>query len=212
MTSLSLNIDPVVICPYDSNHLIAKSRIAKHIVKCERHHPVGYKVQCPYDATHRFFPQDLEAHVETCPMKLVTTAHQYANTLGSGIDVDMESSALSTIEQEEWEEDKNNPEPLPKEPTLDKPVQRVIVNTFRGNAVTAKRIGSTMRRPFGYSESMMLDFSSASIHEDDDDTDSIECGMDHGRGRALNQKRGQPHRGIRGISILHRRGFRGRLP
>lgn len=28
--------DPVVICPYDSNHKIARSRIQKHIVKCEK--------------------------------------------------------------------------------------------------------------------------------------------------------------------------------
>ena len=29
-------LDPVVICPYDEKHLIFKSRLQKHIVKCEK--------------------------------------------------------------------------------------------------------------------------------------------------------------------------------
>lgn len=28
--------DPIIICPYDKNHFIAKSRLQKHIVKCEK--------------------------------------------------------------------------------------------------------------------------------------------------------------------------------
>ena len=33
---IRLDIDPVVICPYDKNHKIAKSRIQRHLVKCEK--------------------------------------------------------------------------------------------------------------------------------------------------------------------------------
>lgn len=88
--------DSVVICPYDSNHKIARSRIQGHLVKCEKvgismfrtrylsgsrkflfmcgmfqNFPPDYKQQCPYDATHRLFEYEMIDHVENCPMKFM---------------------------------------------------------------------------------------------------------------------------------------------
>ena len=75
------------------------------------------------------------------------------------------------------------------------------------NAVIAKRFNSTLRRPYGYSESMMLDISSRSI---EDDLQSVTNDMGIGRGQGfLRSPRGQPVRGVnRGV---YRRGIRGRL-
>lgn len=29
-------LDPIVVCPYDKSHSVAKSRLPKHIIKCEK--------------------------------------------------------------------------------------------------------------------------------------------------------------------------------
>ena len=78
---------------------------------------------------------------------------------------------------------------------------------YFSNAVIAKRFNSTLRRPYGYSESMMLDISSRSI---EDDLQSVTNDMGIGRGQSfLRSPRGQPVRGVnRGV---YRRGIRGRL-
>lgn len=72
----------------------------------------------------------------------------------------------------------------------------------------AKKFHSKLRRPFGYSESMLLDMSNQ--ESDDDDTESVSSEMGVGRGQALLQSvRGQYARGRVGRS--YGRGFRGRL-
>lgn len=71
----------------------------------------------------------------------------------------------------------------------------------------AKRYHSKLRRPLGFSESMMLDISNQDS-DDDDDSQSITSDMAVGRGHAiLMSLRGSARGSIRGS----RRGLRGRL-
>lgn len=68
-----------------------------------------------------------------------------------------------------------------------------------------KRYGSTLRRPFGLPESMMLDTSN---QESDDDAESVTSDRVVGRGQNIMMNlRGNSRGSIRGL----RRGLRGRL-
>lgn len=73
--------DSVVRCPYNESHLIASSRIQKHILKCEKKFPEDFKVMCPYNASHRLFKSDLEEHIVTCPMRRVLKPELYEGLL-----------------------------------------------------------------------------------------------------------------------------------
>ncbi|CAK9799077.1 Gametocyte-specific factor 1 [Anthophora quadrimaculata] len=70
-------IDPIMRCPYNKSHSIVKSRLQKHIVKCEKNYPDHYKVMCPYNATHRLFKIELEEHIITCPTRSVLETEMY---------------------------------------------------------------------------------------------------------------------------------------
>lgn len=75
----------------------------------------------------------------------------------------------------------------------------------------AKKVGSTLRRPYGYSESEMLDMSILSTNTDEE-SDNLSVYNEQNFGKGLGQllNRGQMSlRGLRGM--LHRRGLRGRL-
>lgn len=46
--------DSTVICPYNKCHVILKSRIQTHLIKCGRQHPEIKLETCPFDMTHKF--------------------------------------------------------------------------------------------------------------------------------------------------------------
>lgn len=50
--------DKTVVCPYNKCHVILKSRIQTHLVKCEKQHPEIKLETCPFDITHRYRPED----------------------------------------------------------------------------------------------------------------------------------------------------------
>ncbi|OXU26337.1 hypothetical protein TSAR_003127 [Trichomalopsis sarcophagae] len=214
--NVRLEVDPVIICPYDSNHRIARSRIQRHLVKCEKNYPPDYKQQCPYDASHRVFEHEMIEHVTNCPMKLSNPIDAAA---GSSImrlpetDTELESQMES---DEVWDE---GPEAATRTNPYNEPIsfetvnlkQYATISAPRGNAMIAKKFHSKLRRPFGYSESMLLDMSTTtSCQEADDDTESVTSEMGVGRGQTFFQPyRGQYARGRAGRS--YGRGFRGRL-
>lgn len=47
-----------LVCPYNPSHVIMKSRIQTHLVKCEKQHPQIKLETCPFDITHRFRKED----------------------------------------------------------------------------------------------------------------------------------------------------------
>lgn len=50
--------DKTVVCPYNNCHVILKSRIQTHLVKCEKQHPEIKLAICPFDINHRFRPEE----------------------------------------------------------------------------------------------------------------------------------------------------------
>ncbi|XP_055303677.1 gametocyte-specific factor 1-like [Sitodiplosis mosellana] len=58
-----------VICPYNKCHVIMKSRIQTHLIKCAKQHPEIQLETCPFDVTHKFRPEDKNAHIDECPSR-----------------------------------------------------------------------------------------------------------------------------------------------
>lgn len=69
--------DYYVTCSFDSNHVILRSRMPYHIVKCVKNHPGHNKVQCPYDATEYIDNDKLANHLLTCESKRSLDAERY---------------------------------------------------------------------------------------------------------------------------------------
>ncbi|KZC14830.1 PREDICTED: gametocyte-specific factor 1 [Dufourea novaeangliae] len=175
-------IDPVVICPYNKSHLIAKSRLQIHIVKCEKQYPENYKVMCPYNATHRMFKTELEEHIITCPTRSVSEAEMYSETRNHGsINFPVPSEISSTIDcTENWDLDVDN-----SYTTTD---DRCSVNisfisekrTDNSNVKVDTDDKEELRAPRGYSEAMLRESNEESCVED---VESVISSMGIGRGK-----------------------------
>lgn len=44
--------DPIITCPIDEVHRIAKSKLQKHLVKCLKANGLGDKMVCPFNPLH----------------------------------------------------------------------------------------------------------------------------------------------------------------
>ncbi|KAJ8676227.1 hypothetical protein QAD02_012013 [Eretmocerus hayati] len=207
--SVRLDIDPVIICPYDKNHKIAQSRIQRHLTKCERNFPPDYKQQCPYDATHRVFEHEMIDHVENCPRKLIAPISSMNQGIAKLPEIDSELESKMD-DDELWEEGNTSTSIKFSEPEFNPSKVKQYTNmSMRGNALIAKRFGSKLRQPFGFSVSMMLDTTNPETDDDDDDRVSVSSDMGYGRGSGfLKTASGPITRGVRGN---YRRGVRGRL-
>jgi hypothetical protein len=69
--------DPLVQCPYNQSHMILKSRMQGHIVKCMRNYPTANKVTCPFNAIHHVDKLDYQYHVTTCPDRRIIEGYKY---------------------------------------------------------------------------------------------------------------------------------------
>lgn len=86
-----------VVCPYDRNHLIDRSRFQNHIVKCRKNFPPGYMDSCPYNATHIMPPSELEQHINSCSDKRYLQPEKYITLKNHG---SLRSCPPSLIEKE----------------------------------------------------------------------------------------------------------------
>ncbi|KAL0120655.1 hypothetical protein PUN28_008382 [Cardiocondyla obscurior] len=68
---MNIDVDEILSCPYNKFHRIPRSKIQRHIVKCERNYPPNFKAICPYDATHRLDKTEIAEHVNMCPTRIV---------------------------------------------------------------------------------------------------------------------------------------------
>ncbi|XP_066601553.1 gametocyte-specific factor 1-like [Prorops nasuta] len=96
-----------VTCPYDPNHKIAKSRIQRHLIRCEKNYPEDYKLLCPYNATHRLFKFEMAEHLQTCNSRQLLEPELCRSTVKKGSIKNYSCSEISsTIENaENWDED-----------------------------------------------------------------------------------------------------------
>ncbi|XP_031849173.1 uncharacterized protein LOC116434701 [Nomia melanderi] len=179
MYSNSRLIDPVVICPYNKNHLIAKSRLQKHIVKCEKQYPEHYKIMCPYNATHRLFKSELEEHIMTCSARKVLESEMYSELKKHGYtQFPMPSEISSTVDcTENWDLDRDNV--TDDENSLSNnitPSQVININ------ISEQKV---LRAPRGFSEAMLREPDEESAVED---FESVTSSMGIGRGKIIREK------------------------
>lgn len=56
----------MVVCPYNKSHLIIRSRLPAHLLKCVKHYNGEVLMQCPFNAMHLFPEREKEQHFEKC--------------------------------------------------------------------------------------------------------------------------------------------------
>ncbi|XP_002133918.2 gametocyte-specific factor 1 homolog [Drosophila pseudoobscura] len=61
------NKDDYLECPFDERHLIMRSRMTVHLVRCAPNHHGSRKVRCPFNNTHIDTISKMKIHVGTCP-------------------------------------------------------------------------------------------------------------------------------------------------
>ncbi|CAH0563552.1 unnamed protein product [Brassicogethes aeneus] len=61
--------EPMVLCPFNSHHVVHKSSLQRHILRCMKNYP-DHEV-CPYNALHRFLTKQLlQDHMMDCDSKM----------------------------------------------------------------------------------------------------------------------------------------------
>ena len=55
--------EDLVVCPYDPAHMIRRTRMAYHLIKCKEQHPGVDLAVCPYNATHQFPVEQEKARI-----------------------------------------------------------------------------------------------------------------------------------------------------
>ncbi|XP_035724354.1 gametocyte-specific factor 1-like [Vespa mandarinia] len=71
--------DDYVTCPYDPSHRILKSRMSRHLIKCELNHPTLRLLTCPYNKIHRISPLEYEHHLSICESKGTVQRNYFEN-------------------------------------------------------------------------------------------------------------------------------------
>lgn len=181
-------LDPVVICPYDQKHLIFKSRLQKHIVKCEKKYPEHYKVMCPYNATHRLFKSQLEEHIITCPTRNVLESEMYSEPRKHGAtNFALQSEVSSTIDyNENWDLEGNDGLKIfsDDESVSDNnaDTRKETVDSIARNKIVEN---GDLRAPRGFSEAMLREVNDESGVED---VESVVSSMAIGRGKVIQEK------------------------
>lgn len=69
--------DPLTQCPYNQSHVILKSRMQGHIVKCKKNYPMANKMVCPFNAVHHVDKPDYQYHLSTCPDRRLIEGYKY---------------------------------------------------------------------------------------------------------------------------------------
>lgn len=175
--------DPYVICPYNSSHLIAQSRLPKHIVKCEKNYPEHHKIMCPYNATHRFFKHVLPEHIIICPTRNVLESEMYPEPRKRGnISFALNSEISSTIDcTENW--DINNDNTISSIEDKDFSTNNMKVQIRNAISNSKENIEKKiLRAPRGFSEAMLKEVNEESCV---DDLESVTSSLGIGRGRGI---------------------------
>ncbi|XP_034175326.1 uncharacterized protein LOC117602012 [Osmia lignaria lignaria] len=173
--------DSVVICPYNKNHLISKSRLQRHIVKCEKNYPEHYKVMCPYNATHRLFKNEITEHVVTCPTRNVLESEMHSEPRRHGaISVSLNSEISSTVDcAENWDLERDDHLRIlhdDKYSSVDSIEAHELVDSDSRDNIEKKGL----RAPRGFSEAMLREANEESCVED---LESIGSSLGVGRGK-----------------------------
>lgn len=92
-----------MVCPFESAHLILKSRMATHLTRCAKNYPGSPWRICPFNGLHYMDQQQFDAHIQICPDRFNAERHVY-NTGPAARDVkDLILQAVPTSD-ENWDE------------------------------------------------------------------------------------------------------------
>ncbi|KAF2889696.1 hypothetical protein ILUMI_16477 [Ignelater luminosus] len=77
------NPDPLMRCPFNGAHLVTKSRLQHHIIKCSVNYPNHFI--CPFNALHRFLnKEEYTQHLIDCPDAALSLPWKYSQTTKQG--------------------------------------------------------------------------------------------------------------------------------
>ncbi|XP_043495221.1 gametocyte-specific factor 1-like [Polistes fuscatus] len=170
----SFYIDVIVTCPYNENHKIAKSRIQKHIVKCEKNYPSDYKVICPFNATHRLFKHEITEHITKCPERKQVQPELCNRTEKN----ELQHETTDLIESSEnWDK------VLESDSVSD--IKENLHSNIREDYSKYYNDDEDLRPPHGYSEVMLIEVDEEINSED---IESIASNMGIGRGKINSDK------------------------
>lgn len=62
----SVDIDKVVRCPYNKDHVMKYSKLGIHLAKCEKKSPIKLQV-CVFNSLHRIPQHEYDRHLIVCP-------------------------------------------------------------------------------------------------------------------------------------------------
>lgn len=66
ITDYDYDENPYVTCPYFPEHTLPRSRLAYHLVKCQKNPNAPKLLACPFNYLHRVRPEDKRRHLEVC--------------------------------------------------------------------------------------------------------------------------------------------------
>lgn len=94
------------MCPYEKSHIILKSRIQYHLIKCAKNHPHIKLERCPFDVTHHLRPDEKAAHIVSCPSR--ASFDEYKFTIQNGMKREEPAVERATppeiASEESWDE------------------------------------------------------------------------------------------------------------
>ncbi|XP_015606842.1 gametocyte-specific factor 1 homolog [Cephus cinctus] len=187
--------DSVVTCPYDKNHRIARSRIQKHIVKCQQNYPEGYLEICPYNATHRFFRHEMPDHMKKCPMRCFLHLELHQRTRSHGyvkrtpvvqpeLQVECDESWDGDDDVGDWQSETYHSVHSERYKYNQQPVNTPLENAYGSKHLKNDPTKLTIREPRGLAEAEMIDMDSTV-----EDVESVISVMAIGRGSASRRAR-----------------------
>uniref|UniRef100_A0A6G1S6Y8 Protein D7 n=1 Tax=Aceria tosichella TaxID=561515 RepID=A0A6G1S6Y8_9ACAR len=63
--------DVYVTCPYFPEHVLRRSRMPYHLMKCQNNPAAPKLLACPFNYLHRVRPEDQQEHLLNCEDKVV---------------------------------------------------------------------------------------------------------------------------------------------
>jgi len=76
-----MNFDDLVQCPYNKAHMIKRSRVQYHLIKCKKNHPNVTLAICPYNASHHIPKEEEKAHLFDCRDRRIVEMQKYNEPL-----------------------------------------------------------------------------------------------------------------------------------
>lgn len=97
-----------VMCPYDKSHIILRSRIQNHLIRCARNHPDIILERCPFDSTHHLRPEEKEAHILSCTSRATFDEYRYTMLEKKKVESPESAAAVqlphAAISEESWDD------------------------------------------------------------------------------------------------------------